>query len=380
MSIDKIRKEIDIIDDEIARLYIKRMAAAKEIGIEKAIKNIAPENTLREKSIISRVIKDMPEDIKLYAKRVYNTLFSTSKAYQSRLSAGNSAVKKQIDEALSGGSKPFPVSATVACQGVAGAYSQIAADKMFDIADITYVRDWDAVFGAVEKGLCEFGVLPIENSSAGSVNAVYDLMKKHEFYIVRSVKLKIQHCLLAKKGTDIKDIKEIFSHEQAVKQCAELIKSLDGVKITVCDNTALAAKEVCAAGRTDVACIASRECAGIYGLSVIRNNVQDSDCNYTRFIAISRELRVYSNASKISVTVNIVHEAGSLNGILNRFSTLGLNLTKLESRPIGNTPFEFTFYFDFDAKIESNEVRSLIAELDNTCENFVFMGSYEEIY
>lgn len=379
MSIDKIREEIDVIDDEIAKLYIRRMAAAREIGIEKAKKNIAAENTEREKSIISRVTKDMPEDIKLYAKQVYNTLFCTSKAYQSRLVSGNSPVKNQIDKALADGVKPFPVSATVACQGVAGAYSQIAADKIFDIADVVYVRDWDAVFNAVEKGLCEFGVLPVENSTAGSVNAVYDLMRKHKFYIARSVKIKIRHCLLAKKGTDIKDITEIFSHEQAIKQCAGLIKSLNGVKITVCDNTALAAKEVSASGRTDVACIASRECAGIYGLSVIRDNVQDSDGNYTRFIAISKQLQIYRNATKISVTVNIPHEAGSLNRILNRFSTLGLNLTKLESRPMGNTPFEFAFYFDFEAGIEMSEVRNLIAELDNTAENFVFMGSYEEI-
>lgn len=378
-KIEEIRNEIDVIDDKIADLYLQRMAAAKEIGLAKVATGVATENSLREKAIINRVTAKMPDDLKLYAKQVYETLFSTSKAYQSACGTLTSSVQKDIISAVNDGIKPFPVSATVACQGVAGAYSQIAAEKMFDISDIVYLKDWNAVFNAVEKGLCEYGVLPIENSSVGSVIGVYDLMRKYRCYIVRSVKLRIQHHLLAKNGVNKTDIKEVFSHEQALGQCAEYIKSLGNVKVTVCDNTARAAEIVAESGRTDVACISSYDCAGIYGLNVLDSDIQDNDGNYTRFIAISKKLSVYEDANKISITVNLPHEAGSLNRLLNRFSTLGLNLTKLESRPIANSPFEFAFYFDFEAKITRKDVQNLIAELDNSNEQFVFLGSYQEL-
>ncbi len=378
LDVKDLREGINNIDDEIAALYVKRMELAKQIGEYKLENKLCIGDANREREIINRVTKTMPEDIKLYGKQIFESLFNTSKAYQTRFVSVQSKVINDVKEAIADGIKDFPTSASVACQGVAGAYSQIAADRMFPIADILYFKDWDAVFKAVEKGLCEFGVLPIENSNAGSVNGVYDLMRKHNFYIVKSIKLRIQHHLLAKAGTDIKDIKEIYTHEQAVAQCQDFLKTLN-VKITVCDNTAKAAELVADSDRADIACIASHDCAGIYGLNIVEPNVQNNDNNYTRFIAIAKKLTVYKNANKISIMANLPHEAGSLNKVLNRFAALGLNLTKLESRPMSNTSFEFAFYFDVMAEITSMEVQNLLAELDNTSDKFVFLGSYEEI-
>ena len=378
-DIKDLRQSIDALDDEIASLYVKRMAIAREIGEYKVQNKICVGDANREREIINRVTKDMPQEIKLYGKQLFESLFNTSKAYQTRFVEIDSKAISEVKKAIGEGVQDFPTSACVACQGVAGAYSQIATDRMFPIADILYVKDWDAVFKAVERGLCEFGVLPIENSNAGSVNAVYDLMRKHNFYIAKSIKLRIQHYLLAKAGTEIKDIKEIFTHEQAIAQCSEFIKALGNVKVTVCDNTAKSAELVADSERTDIACICSHDCAGLYGLSIVEPNVQNNDNNYTRFIAIAKELKVYANASKISIMANLPHEAGSLNKVLNRFASLGLNLTKLESRPMSNTSFEFAFYFDIAAKIEQPEVQNLLAELDNTCDKFVFLGAYEEI-
>ncbi len=377
--IEDLRNGINAIDDQIAELYVKRMAIAKEIGEYKVANKLTVGDANREREIINRVTKAMPDDIKLYGKQLYESLFNTSKAYQTRFVEVNSKVITEVKEAIQEGVQQFPTSACVACQGVAGAYSQIATDRMFPIADILYFKDWDAVFKAVEKGLCEFGVLPIENSNAGSVNGVYDLMRKHNFYIVKSIKLRIQHYLLAKPGTEIVDIKEIFTHEQAVAQCSEFLKGMGNVKVTVCDNTAKAAELVADSDRNDIACICSHDCAGIYGLSIVEPNVQNNDNNYTRFIAIAKKLKVYENAEKISIMANLPHEAGSLNKVLNRFASLGLNLTKLESRPMSNTSFEFAFYFDILARIDQPEVQNLLAELDNTCDKFVFLGAYEEI-
>ncbi|MDD4839879.1 MAG: prephenate dehydratase domain-containing protein [Clostridia bacterium] len=379
MKLDEIRNKIDNVDDKIAKLYVERMELSKEVGLFKKENNIATENTLREKEIINRVTKEMPEDIKLFGKQVFCSLFDTSKAYQSQIVSINSSIKNDIISALKAGKQSFPNSAIIACQGVSGAYSNIATEHIFSFSNIMYFKDFDGVFNAVEKGFCQFGVLPIENSSVGSVNKVYDLMRKHKFYIVRSIKLKVQHYLLANAGIDLKNVKEIFSHEQAIGQCAGFLKELGDVKISVCDNTALAAKMVSESGRKDVACISSRECAGIYGLSILAPNIQDSDSNFTRFIAISKKLQIFEDANKISIMVNLPHEVGSLNKLLNRFSTLGLNLTKIESRPMPNSMFEFAFYFDFEAKVESIEVQNLVAELENTCDYFSFLGSYHEI-
>ena len=186
--------------------------------------------------------------------------------------------------------------------------------------------------------------------------------------------------MLAKRGTDIDKITEIISHEQAINQCKNFLKSLgDKVKITTCANTAIAAKMVAESERLDVACISSKECMGIYGLECLKNNIQNVDNNYTRFICISKDLEIYKDADRISIMMTVPHESGRLNKILNKFSTLNLNLTKLESRPLENTSFEFMFYFDFEANIREKQVLNLIGELDNEAQDFIFLGSYSEV-
>ena len=219
MELKKLRDEIDNIDDQLAILYKKRMEIARAVAEVKKENNTPIENSVREKEIINRVTSEMPDDIKLYAKEVFTTVFSTSKAYQSQMIDMTSKTVSLIKESLEKGLKSFPISATVACQGIPGSYASIAAERLFKISSIMHMKNWDAVFNAVQKGLCEYGVLPIENSSVGSVNAVYDLMRKHKCYIVRGIKLKVQHYLLANKGASIENIKEIYSHEQAISQC-----------------------------------------------------------------------------------------------------------------------------------------------------------------
>lgn len=380
MKLEDLRSKIDKVDDEIVALYAQRMDYAKQVAAAKKVEGIATTNMLREKSILNRVVSNVNDDIKLYTKQVFNTLFETSRAYQNTLSDIPSSLKASIVEVLNRGVKPFPIQATVACQGIEGAYSNIAAEKAFAISDIMFFKDFEGVFNAVDKGLCEFGVLPIDNSLVGSVNAVYDLMRKNKFYIVKSVKLKINHAIMAKKGVKLADIKEIVSHEQALAQCSELLKTLGAkINITVCPNTAVAAKMVAESDRLDIACISSPECASIYNLGIIKSNIQNKDNNYTRFIIISKQMQFFQDGNKISIIVNLPNEVGSLNSLLNKFYTLGLNLTKLESRPITVTTFEYAFYFDFDAKIEKKEVQNLLSELENTTEQFVFLGCYNEI-
>ncbi|NCA67753.1 MAG: bifunctional chorismate mutase/prephenate dehydratase [Clostridia bacterium] len=378
-KIEEARDIINEIDDEIVKLYDRRMACAKLIGQEKAKGNNIVVDGNREKNIINRVTKSVNPEIMVYTKQLFNALFDTSKAYQTQFMHLSSNVSELIKKVLLEGRENFPSSANVACQGVEGAFSSIAAERLFALSDITYFRNFEGVFNAIEKGLCEFGILPIENSTVGSVNSVYDLMREHKFYIVKSIKLPVQHSLLAKKGVRFSDIREIVSHEHAINQCSELIKKIKNVKVTVCENTAVAAQLVAQSDRKDIAAISSKECASIYGLSIIESNVQTNTNNYTRFICISKTLKLYPFANKISIMVNLPHSPGSLNKMLSKFSTLGLNLTKLESRPLPNSDFEFAFYFDFEGDIAKPDVLNLIAELDNDSERFDFLGSYQEV-
>ncbi len=378
MQLDKIRQDIDAVDNSLAELFVRRMALAKQVGEEKAAQGLPVVNSAREKQILSRVGDLFPEELKLYGKQFFETLFETSKAYQYAALKLGSPIAERLSEAIEN-MRPFPVQASVACQGVQGAYSCIAAERFFPIPSVSCFKTWEGVFGAVEKGLCRYGVLPIENSSAGSVMGVYDLMRKHRFYIVRSLRLQVRHCLLAPKGVRIEDVREVASHDQALLQCDRALKELDGVKLTRMDNTAVAAKYVAECGRRDVACVASKECADIYGLDVLKKDIADSAGNFTRFIVISNKLETFEGANRISIQVNLAHEAGSLNRLLNKFSAAGLNLTKLESRPIPDRPFEFCFYFDFEARATSQSVQNLLGAISAEVEDFEFLGAYEEL-
>jgi len=379
MKLEDIRREIDTIDNELTDLFVARMGKAAEIAECKKEGNIGVVNKMREREILSRVSERSGEEIEGYTRVLFNTLFDLSRSYQTRLLTDTSKFYASVENALENTPKLFPEKGFVACQGVEGAYSQIACDKLFKAPSILYFRHFDGVFAAVEKGLCQYGILPIENSSYGSVGQVYDLMSKHNFHIVRSIKLHIHHTLLAKRGTDMKGIKEIFSHEQAIGQCSEFLRSMGDVKITVCENTAAAAERVAASDRTDVAAISSANCAELYGLSILSEDIQNSDNNYTRFICISKEMQIYPGANKISLMLSTPHKPGALYSLIAKFATAGINITKLESRPIPGRDFEFVFYFDVEASLYSKDVLSVLADLDASPELFVFLGSYSEV-
>lgn len=384
MKLEEIRNKIDAIDDQIADLYVARMGLVKDVIKAKEESAISVSDPDRERKILLRVTENVNDEMQVYLKRVFETLFDTSKAYQTKNANYKSNLQEDIKRALEKESLSFPKRARVACQGVAGAYSGIAADRLFEIADVSYFKNFEGVFSAVEKGFCKFGVLPIENSSAGSVNEVYDLIKKHKFYIVKSIKLPVTHNLIAKKSVDMSSVKEIFSHQQAIEQCKGFLANLKDVKITACANTAVAAKQVAESDRNDIAAISSRECVDIYDLKILQSGIQDSNDNYTRFILIAKDMDFYkgvkgNDAGKISIMTTLQHTPGSLNKLLSKFYNLGINLTKLESRPIAGSSFEFMFYFDFECDIREKGVINLLSELSNSAEQFTFLGAYCEI-
>ncbi len=378
MNLDELRNKIDAVDDKIIELYKERMEICKNVGIVKAKENKNVLNAGREKEIIYRLSSKVDDELKLYVKELYEVMFSTSKAYQSLYLNNTSKTVLEIENLLNDGLLEFPNMANVACQGVEGANSMVATEKLFPICDITYFKNFEGVFSAVEKGLCDFGVLPIENSTAGSVSEVYDLMKKYNFSIVRSVRLKINHCIAVAKGNSLKNVKTVVSHQQAILQCSNYLKNLN-VETKCEENTAICAKRLAESNDSDIAVICSVDCANQYGLDVVERNIQNNGNNYTRFICIKKDLKIYKGADKISIMTSLSHTPGSLSRILTRFYSMGLNLTKIESRPLLKSEFDFMFYFDFEGDICDKKVRNLISDLQNSSDNFVFLGSFKEV-
>lgn len=375
MELKDYRAQIDAVDDEIVRLFQERMDIAANIAAFKKENGLPILQSAREREKLADVTGKAREDMRSYLRVLYSLLFELSRTYQEK--GSRTPLYEKIESAIENTPRLFPRSATVACQGVEGAYSQLACEKLFVTPSIQYFRNFEGVFSAIEAGFCRYGILPIENSTAGSVNRVYDLMIEHNFSIVRSTRLKIDHCLLAKP--DHTQIREIFSHEQAINQCAGFLKSLGNVKITCCENTAVAAQTVALSERKDVAALSSRMCAELYGLKVVRSSVQDEGNNHTRFLCISKDTEIYPGADKTSVMMILPHKPGALYKVLARLYALGINLLKLESRPLPDRDFEFMFYLDLETSVYSEEFVQLMCEIGSICEEFKYLGSYTEV-
>ena len=379
MKIEDLREEIDRTDAMLVELFNRRMDIVKSIAEYKTENNIPIYDSERERKLFDRVATLAGEKTQAYVRTLYAVITDLSRSYQGSIIHKESGIVSKIKSALENTPKLFPQKATVACQGTEGAYSQLACEKLFELPSIMYFNNWDNVFSAVESGLCRYGILPIENSTAGTVNRIYDLMTDNNFSIVRSVKIKTSHTLLVNSGVKLSDVKEIISHEQAIQQCDNFLRELKGVKVTYCENPAVAAKTVRDSGRKDLAAISSRPCSALYGLSILPNSIQNNDVNYTRFICISKNTEIYPGANKTSFMLSVPNKPGSLYRVMSKFSALGINLTKLESRPIPGSEFEFLFYLDVESSVYSPALFELINELAYGTDRFRYLGSYSEM-
>ncbi len=378
-NLEKYRDEINRIDDQLIRLFVRRMHISGEIGAYKRAQGLPLFDAGRERQIMNRVTLAAGEELEHYAKLLYQTVFDVSKAYQGEAAAASGPLAQLLDALTANVQPHLPNRAVVACQGTDGSYSQQACRRMFEFPDILFVNTFNDVFNAVEKGMCPYGVLPIENSTAGSVTQVYDLMEKHRFFIVRAARQRIEHRLLALPGADLSGIREIVSHEQALRQCGAFLAAHPGIRAVPMANTAVAAAYAASSGRRDVAAIASQDCEALYGLENIAENVSDAGNNYTRFICIARDPVLCKGAGKISLMLSAAHRPGSLFRLISRIAVSEVNLTKLESRPIPGKDFEFRFFFDLEASIREDKIRALIRQLKNEADQFVFLGNYEEM-
>ncbi len=378
MELKDYREKRDQIDDQLLQLFTERMDIAAEIAAFKQENSLPVLDLRREKEKLRSIEEKSRPELAEYSFTLFSMLMELSRSRQNRLLQRSGPESSLIEEALKNTPPLFPERAIVACQGVEGAYSGLACERLFRHPNIFWFSSFDAVFSAVEKGLCRYGVIPVENSTAGSVNAVYDLMAKHNFRIVRSVRVKVDHSLLVRPGTKKEEIREIFSHPQAIAQCSAYLQTFPNAKVSSCENTAVAARRVAESGDPGVAALSSRSCSELYGLQILEHAVQDNGDNYTRFICISKGLEIYPGADRTSLMMIIPDEPGSLYKVLSRFYALGLNLHKLESRPLPGRNYEFLFYFDLDASVYSPKFLQLMSELGELCEEYAYLGSYSE--
>lgn len=375
MDLSQLRNEIDEIDDELVPLLLKRMDVSRRVAEYKVANNIPVLNEKREQEVLDLVAEQCGEQGEMM-KTVFSSVMDASRALQHKIIGGGKALRNSVNNAK-GGKKLTANGEPIACQGVDGAYSSKASKALFFDSPIIFYKQFEDVFEAVNQNKAKYGIIPVENSTAGSVHESYDLIMKYRFYVVGSYSLEVKHCLCAKQDTKYEDIDEVYSHPQALSQCSKFIKDFDftGVNYT---NTAAAAKFVSESERNDIGVICSAEAAKKYNLKIIKAGIQNISSNFTRFIVISKKLVIEKGADKISLIFSLPHQTGSLYRVLGRFSMTGLNLTKLESRPMENGDFSYYFYTDLLGSVKNEKTLDLLCALSSELPDFKFLGNYHE--
>lgn len=373
MELNELRSQINEIDLQMQELFTKRMAVAQQVADFKIGKGMPVFQPEREAEILERVSASAPEGLENATRIYFQTLMDISKCKQFEKVYALYDKSKQIkyNKLDLSGKK------TVAVPGTVGSYNHLACSNLFEDFEPVFHENFEDIFVAVENGETEFGILPIVNSTAGSVAQTYELLRAHDLYICAETKLRVSHCLAVKNGVKLEDIKEIYSHEQGLQQCSDMIKKY-GFKTHRYSNTSLAA---CYIKQSDkpYGAICSKACADELGLDIILSDVQNATDNYTKFILVSKEILKAEKANTISVCLSLPHQASALYRLLTKFSVAGLNLSMIENMPIANTDFNVVFYLDFSGDIDTPEVLKLMCELETELAYFKFLGNYEEV-
>ena len=373
MTLEEIRKEIDSIDNQLLPLFLARMQCAEKVAQVKAEQHLPVLNAKREEEILDRIAAKA-QGYNGEARILYSTMLEVSRSLQHKMLGGGDEIRSLVNSAPQCSSIQ---NNRIACQGVAGAFSHEAAQQLFPDCSTQFYKSFSDVFEAIEKGSADFGLLPVENSSAGSVSEVYDLILKYRFYIIGATTLHIHHCLATVPDAKAEDIQTVYSHPQALAQCSDFIENHNFQSVSY-SNTAAAAQMVAEKKDPHFAAICSTAAAAQYGLQILQEDIQNNSNNCTRFVAISQNLFIPNDAQKISLCFSLPHTTGSLYSILARFAMNGLNLTKIESRPIAGRSFDYDFYLDFTGNIRSEQTLDLICALYSELPRFSFLGTYIE--
>ncbi len=374
-SLQELREQLDEIDTQIVDLYQKRMDVCGKVGEYKICTGKKVFDKQREKEKLASVTEHVTNDFyKKGLKELYEQLLSMSRKLQYQLLTKRGALGRLP---FIGVDKLDVEDARIVFQGREGAYSQAAMDKYFG-GDINsfHVQTFRDAMEAIEEGSADFAVLPIENSSAGVVNEVYDLLMEFENYIVGEVFLPIDHTLAGVPGTKLNEIERVYSHPQALMQCAKFLdEHRDWQQISV-SNTASAAKKVLEDNDNKKAAICSKYAAEFYGLEILEEKINYNEKNTTRFIVVTNQKIFLKDATKISICFEGAHESGSLYHLLSHFIYNDLNMIKIESRPIEGRNWEYCFFVDFEGNMADGAVKNAIRGLREEARSLKILGNY----
>ncbi len=371
--LDKLRIRIDEIDEKMIALYEERMEISQEVGEYKHSIGRNVFDRERELQKLKSVETQVHTEVnRVGVRELYEHIMSVSRKIQYEIvgqEAGGNGFQFTKDVI---GDSP-----KVVFQGVKGAYSQKAMQEYFgqDVEGAAVVTFRDAM-EAIANGEADFAVLPIENSSAGAVTQVYDLLVEYDNYIIGEVVIPIEHALASVKGATVEGIKTVYSHPQALMQSQVYLEQHRGMEQISVGNTAIAAQMVVQENDIEKAAVCSEYAAGLYGLEILERKINHSENNSTRFIVISKTKKFHENAKKLSICFEIPHESGSLYRLLSHFIYNGLNMTKIESRPIEGRVWEYRFFVDIEGNLEQQEVSNAVRGISEEAINMKILGNY----
>jgi chorismate mutase/prephenate dehydratase len=377
-ELKELRGEIDAIDRQIADLLQQRMDITYRVGQYKKRNQMRVLDEQREKQVLDAktALSDDP-NMQFALTTLFETIMSISRKQQRALVTEQDPWydRYQADRAAARVPLERP---RVLYQGEPGAYADEAAARFFG-EDIPRdrVATWEEVFLALKEGRADYGVVPIENSSTGSINQVYDLLGRYGAYIVGEQMVKVDHCLMAPKGAAVDSLRDVYSHEQGLGQCTEYLKRHPAWTGHAMLNTAAAAKYVAQTGDVTKAAIGSRRAAGLYGLEVLAQGINFNADNYTRFVVVSPALELRPQADKISALFTLPHKSGTLHRIMSIFAVAGLNMMKLESRPVLGKSWEYLFFVDFSGNLDQPGMDGVLHELTQASSSFRVLGNYK---
>jgi len=378
-ELEQYRREIDRIDGELVQLFLERMAVTGKVGEYKQRAGIPVLDAGREKQVIAAktALTDDPAR-KADVAALYEEIMAISRRQQRKLVREGAEEPGYAAYAAALAARREPVAAPqVVYQGEPGCYSEEAAVGFFGPEVSSRGLAWfPDVFAALERGEADYAVLPVENSSTGSIRQVYDLLAQYNYYVVGECQVKVEHCLMALPGVALEDIHTVYSHEQGLMQCERYLDVHRGWRRVPTLDTAGSAKQVAESGDRTAAAICSRRAAQIYGLHILAEGVNYNAMNHTRFVVVSPVLELRPGRNKISAVFRLPHQSGSLHEILTVFAVQGLNLLKIESRPIPGRGWEYLFFLDFTGDLAAPEMDGVLHELGQLAAEFRILGNF----
>ncbi len=375
MDLLELRNQLDDIDEKIVKLYEERMEICSRVADYKIKTGKKVFDKTREEEKLRKVKSLTHNEFNAYGvQELFEQIMSMSRKLQ----------YNKLAEVGSVGRLPFikvdkldVEKARVVFQGAEGAYSQMAMMKYFgEQVNCFHVDTFRDAMCAIEEGSADFAVLPIENSTAGIVNEIYDLLVEFENYIVGEQIIKIEHCLMGLPGTDFEQIRTVYSHPQSLMQSARYLNEHDTWRQISMQNNAFAARKVSQDGDKSQVAIASEQAAKIYGLDILKRGVNQSETNSTRFIIVTNQKIFLKDANKVSICLEVSHESGSLYHMLSHFIYNNLNMTKIESRPIEERNWEYRFFIDFEGNLADSAVKNALRGLRDESRSMKILGNY----